>query len=243
MTEPRPQSAHEPFRYGAEAWLEGRRQNARRLARLQVVVGLALLLPLLALRLTPLGHHVREIPVMRFGFEGAPRIVALVPEDADPNVRDAPQDVGRLVSRGGAAGAKTERAIVRDDARHGHVVLPAPGLGGEGGHELIARAIASRGATPVMQSSDVIIDVLVRPDYPVEARARGAQGHVAVLADIDTTGAVLATEVMTSTGDPELDELSRRAVMKCRLRPFRPDGPEGRPIEIFVVFRYLFTIY
>jgi TonB family protein len=225
--------------HGTDAYFDGRRRNARRLSSLSVIVGLALLAPLLLLRTTPLGTRLRELRVMRFGFAGPPRYVELMQIDARPTDFTQPRDVGRVVTRssGGASDRPSAAAPRRGKVARGSAPL---GVFDEPGNDLVARAIASRGQVPVMQSSELVIDVLVRPVYPEEARRQGIEGHVAVLARVDTLGRVAEAQVMNPSGDSDLDESSLVAVRQCRFRPYRE---QGKPAEVYAVFRFAFRIY
>ena len=225
--------------HGSIGFFDERRRNLRRLSVLSLCVGLALLAPMLALRLTPLGKRTRELDIMRFGFAGPPRYVELMQIEAAPtNLREL-RDVGRVTVQSGRTGSKGPKArpVERD---LGLLSARRPGDSGDEGLDLVARAIASRGSVPVMQSSDLVIETLVRPEYPDEARARGIEGHVAVLARVDTLGNVAEAEVMTPSGESVLDLASRTAVMSCRFRPFVRDG---RRSEVYAVFRFAFRIY
>jgi TonB family protein len=225
--------------HGTAGYFEERRRNHRRLAALSVIVGLAMLSPLLALRTTPLGRQLRETPLMRFGFAGPPRYVELMQIDAQPTDLDRPRDVGHVIAQRGSRGApgKPSKPVARGA---GPIVLRPPGNYGELGQDLVARALASQGRVPVMQSNDLVIETLVRPEYPDEARRREIEGHVAVLARVDTLGRVVEAEVMTPSGEPTLDLASRSAVMRCRFRPYRLDG---KVTEVYAVFRFAFRIY
>ena len=225
--------------HGSTGYFEERRRNGRRLSALSLCVGLALLAPILALRLTPLGSHVRDLDVMRFGFAGPPRYIELMQIDAQPaDLRDL-RDVGRVNPKSGRRGriGPRTRPVERDLGLRSKRL---PGDNGNAGQDLIARAVASRGSVPVMQSSELVIETLVRPAYPEDARNRNIEGHVAVLARVDTLGNVAEAEIMTPSGEMVLDLASRKAVMGCRFRPFMRDGKVS---EVYAVFRFAFRIY
>lgn len=72
-------------------------------------------------------------------------------------------------------------------------------------------------------------EILVPDDYPAEALARGAQGRVAFVLEIDRAGAVAECRIETSSGHPDLDRATC-AIMRERAR-FRPAlDRRGRPL-------------
>ena len=225
--------------HGSAAYFEERMRNGRRLAGLSLAVGVALLAPLILLRITPLGQRVRDIPVMRFGFAGPPRYVEIMQVDARPSNLIETRDIGHVVVSTGRSGnpGKPGRTTVRGV---GARAAPPSGTFGEAGNDLVARALASQGRVPVMQSSDLVIDKLVRPEYPEDAQRRGIEGRVAILARVDTLGAVPEAQVMNPSGEPAMDDAALRAVLSCRFRPYRQDG---KLTEVYAVFRFAFRIY
>ena len=80
----------------------------------------------------------------------------------------------------------------------------------------------------------------MKPEYPENARERNAEGLVAFVATVDVNGAVTRVELLSSTGDRELEQAAEAAVRKCRFRPYRVDGT---PTEVKAVFRFAFQIY
>jgi len=213
----------------------------RQLSVVALAVAAVAIAPLIVIGITPVGKALRDTPLMRFGLEGPPRFVELVQIDAQPTTFQTPQNVGHVIVRHGNGGLPGERPG-NVDARKGTKRTNIPGVSEEGaaGHDLVARAIASRGQVPIFQSDELVIETLVRPEYPEDVRARGIEGHVAVLAHVDTLGQVLEAEVMSTSGEPQLDAASRSAVLRCRFRPYRV---EDRPHEVFAVFRFSFRIY
>ena len=95
---------------------------------------------------------------------------------------------------------------------------------------------------PIFQSDELVIEELVRPVYPEDARERGIEGRVAVIAHVDTLGRVVEAEVMNPSGEAQLDAASRAAVLRCRFRPYRT-GDRGPAQEVYAVFRFSFRIY
>lgn len=223
--------------HGSAAYFEEHKRNGRRVSALSLVVALTLLSPLLAMRITPFGDRVRNLPILRFGFAGPPRYVELMQIEANPTNLSRSRDVGHIVS-----GKSGDRGKSPRKASHaGQVKLkPVPGAIGESGSDLVARALEAQGSVPVMQSSDLVIDQLVRPEYPESSRQHGNEGHVAVLARVDTLGNVAEAEVMSPSGDPAMDLASRDAVMRCRFRPYRQNG---QVTEVYAIFRFAFRIY
>lgn len=226
--------------HGIESYFEARRRNLRRLSSLSLIVAVALLAPILVIQWTPLGQHVRRTRIMRFGFEGPPRFVELVQIDAAPTTFAAPQNVGQVLIRGGQPGREGVSPVAAP--RHTTDLRHAPETTGvtDAGRNLMARAIASQGHVPIFQSSELVIEQLVRPEYPEEAREKGIEGHVAVLAHVDTLGRVVEAEVMNPSGESQLDAASRRAVLQCKFHPYR-DGDHAQ--DVYAVFRFSFRIY
>lgn len=81
---------------------------------------------------------------------------------------------------------------------------------------------------PTVQSEDLIIVELVRPDYPREAVAQGVTGRVELLALVNTRGTVDDVEIVQSAGGL-LDDACAQAVRRCRFLPFRMNG-EVKPV-------------
>ena len=182
---------------------------------------------------------MRKTRTLRFGFAGPPRYVELMQIDARPSEWMLPRDVGRVVTHAGRKGApgKPTKLVPRAAGARSTQIA---GQFGEAGNDLVARAIASQGQVPVMMSSELVIEELVRPEYPEEARRREVEGHVSVLALVDTLGHIAEAQVMNPSGERTLDEAARVAVLRCRFRPYREDG---KLTSVYAVFRFAFRIY
>ena len=89
-----------------------------------------------------------------------------------------------------------------------------------------------------MQSEDLIILELVRPEYPREAVEQGVIGHVELIALVNESGTVDDVEFVISAG-PLLDDASERAVRQCRFLPYQRNG---RPQAVYANFRFNFTL-
>ncbi len=227
--------------HGIQSYFEERARNLRRLSALSLAVAALLLAPILMIQLTPLGPELRRSRIMRFGFEGPPRYVELVQIDARPTTFTSPENVGKVEVRSARSGAN--RGGDPASPRHRPAIVhqaPDPTGISDAGRDLVARAIASRGHVPIFQSSDLVIETLVRPEYPEDARTRGIEGHVAVLAHVDTLGRVVEAEVMNTSGEGTLDAASRSAVLQCKFRPYRE---KDHTQDVYAVFRFSFRIY
>ncbi|WP_200305874.1 energy transducer TonB, partial [Paracraurococcus ruber] len=74
----------------------------------------------------------------------------------------------------------------------------------------------TKGASPLFQPPE--------PRYPDAARQRGAIGTVRLKLEIDAAGQVTKVEVVTSTGDPALDEAARDYYAQWRWQPALRNG-------------------
>jgi TonB family protein len=223
--------------HGIQEFFLERARCRRRVSTISVFLGLLLLMTLGAPRLPVIGPILQKIPILRFGFEGPNRYVRLVQIEADPG---APLiDIGRVQpvsSRRGGTGNPTPSKSV-SNVRRKRNRLRGPG---DESHDLIARALSNQARVPIFQSDELIIDRLVRPTYPEDARDRGIEGKVAVLARVDTAGQVIEVEVMGGSGEAQLDHAAEQAVRQCRFRPYRVNGAAR---EVYAVFRFAFRIY
>jgi len=227
--------------HGTEAYFIERARVARRIAVLNIGVSAVVLGALLLMQLPFAQRALRRPQILRFGFEGPPRYVELVQVEASPGFAAPLRDVGRVRTHSSRAGSG-EGALVpspQADRPHERRGPAMEGLG-ESGNDLLSRALAEEGRVPIFQSDELVIEQLVRPQYPEDARNRGIEGRVAVLARVDTLGQVVEAEVMNASGELQLDAASREAVLQCRFRPYRVDG---EPREVYAVFRFAFRIY
>jgi TonB family protein len=228
--------------HGIDGFFAERARCSRRTSMLSAGLALLMLGALQAARLPGVRAAIEQLPpALRFGIQGPNRIVPVVNLDI-PAGNDAPlRHVGTLVptdGRGGRGGGEPTPA--RAPARRAESTgLPLHGIGDDT-QDLIARALASQGKVPIFQSEELVIEHLVRPEYPENAKARGAEGRVSVLALVDTAGRVVEAAVMKKSGEPDLDQAAEVAVMQCRFRPYKEMG-ETR--EVYAVFRFAFRIY
>ena len=227
--------------HGSAAYFLERERAARRVALIAVVTGAALLAPLLASELPPFRERAERVrSELRFGFVGerehfARRIIL----EAEPGPDTPMQDVGKVVSRSSSRGGDVTPR--RTDAVDG-VPESRPRIEGSGDsfENMIARAMARRSDVPIVLPDQLIIEKLVRPIYPEDAREKNIEGKVSVLALVDTTGAIVDVDVVGGGGHPSLQQAAVAAVWQCRFRPYRIDG---RAREVYVVIPFNFTIY
>jgi TonB family protein len=226
--------------HGIREFFLERARCRMRVSVLCVSVGLSVLAVMGISQIPLVRRGIAQLPILRFGVAGEPRYVPLVRLEAEPGQDEPLLHVGEVlpVREGGGTG-RGDVTVSRS--------LPQPGRTGprvrgpgEAAQSLVARAIAGQGRVPIFQSDELIIEQLVRPEYPEDARQRGIEGKVAVLALVDTAGAVVEAQVMTASGEAQLDRAAEVAVRQCRFRPYRVGG-ETR--EVYAVFRFAFRIY
>jgi TonB family protein len=229
--------AHDTQSYFAE-----RTRNGRRLSLIAATLGLLLFAALGLSRIPPFRRVVEAVndPV-RFGFEGPEQYVRRITLTAPPGRAQTLRDLGSVLERSARKGGAPTPIASGNQA-----APPAPRSRvqgpGDSPEDLLARAFSRRADVPVMQSQDLVIEKLVRPAYPDHAYEHDIEGHVAVMALVDTFGRVVEVQVLAD------DALARRefgpaasdAVWRCEFRPYRPGGRTAR--EVYAMFRFNFTI-
>jgi len=233
--------------HGSQHYFLERARFERRLAFTTVSVSLVLL-ALNAVLLVPAVRRGLEENLLRrvheprrFGFEGPDQYVQriILETSGPPGPRPGRPTLLWRSSYAVKGGRSDEKPSADPHARPD--TRPIGAGAGESIKDLVSRArMIYGGSAPVMQSEDLVIERLVRPEYPQEARDRDIEGRVALVALVDTAGAVARVNLMSSTGERLLEEASIAAVKQCRFRPYRVDGKVS---EVFAVFRFAFRIY
>ena len=228
--------------HGSSAYFEERARFERRVSLMTACVALAalsvqivLFLPYLRARIA---HDLPFLDPKRWGFEGRDQYVKRIVLESSGNAGSQRTPVVTYIPREAMrGGARRERRLDRR-------ATPEPrriGLGpGESAQDLLTRARQLYREAPVVQSEDLVIERLVRPTYPEDARQRNIEGRVAVVALVDTTGQVVRVDLMNSSGEALLDHAATDAVWSCRFRPYQH---QGRVQEVYAMFRFSFRIY
>ena len=61
-----------------------------------------------------------------------------------------------------------------------------------------------------------------------------------LVAQIDTTGSVMAIQIVGGTRDPMLEHAAARAILQCHYRPYRVEDEARR---VWAAFRIAFSLY
>lgn len=223
----------EPYRHGAFAHFQAVERARRRrfgiaLASLAVLVVAGFAVPARKPAWT-------QEAARRFGVQGPTRIVSEIqirkPDEASESALGA-----RAPIRAVALPAQSVSPEKTQSRRAG----PAPG---EAPPRLelseAAGAQLRRADLPVVQSEDLVIESIMRPEYPHEARMQGLEAIVELVAFVDEKGRVRSVEVESNTGHEMFAEASRQAVRRCLFKPYVRDG---RPTSVYAKFRFNFKL-
>jgi len=213
----------------------------RRLSLLAVLASVLFLLPFMWLLHSPEARRAINDPE-RFGFLGDEQYVRRIRLTALGDPRGsrnesrmiAPQAIPEQRRGGGNAETLSDEGSTPARARE---MFRPPGEG-DSEEDILARAMLRAGDTPLFQSRELVIEELVEPAYPPEAREKGIEGRVAILVLVDTLGVVRQAEIVGSA-DRALEVAAVDAVMQCRFRPYTVDG---RAHEVYAMFRFAFRL-
>lgn len=111
-------------------------------------------------------------------------------------------------------------------------------LAGEATQSSIGSLRGRRLNLPTVQSEELVIVTLVKPDYPRMAIDQGLEGRVELLALVNIEGEVEDVEIMKSAGHL-LDGAAAAAVRRCRFLPYRL---QGRVQSVYAYFRFNFAL-
>lgn len=225
-----------PLIHGIDTFFAEFTANRSRVARLLVVVAV-LFAALLWLSGRRLVNTVLEDP-KRFGFEGPQQWVDRIRLE-ELAERESPglYAITYLTAERRKGGKKPANQSSHPQAEA--QVAKTPGLG-EAEDDLLAKARMLALEGPVIRSEDLVIERLVRPDYPEEARQRNIEGVVEVVALVDTTGSVLQIQIVGGTREPLLETAAAKAILECRYRPYRVDD---HALRVWAAYRIAFSLY
>jgi TonB family protein len=235
------------MRHGIQGFLLEQSRFRLRLTALIVLASAFYSLPFLILLLPrPQQERLRvfiDRTPKHFGFEGPEEYVERVNLDArfEGEVgHEKPRMVDPVIIPGARRGGHQRPDAPSDAQRFTGVVLDLPVGAGNSEDDVMARAMRRAGSTPVFRSEQLVIETLVKPEYPEDARRQGIEGRVAFMALVDTLGQVAGVELITGVEGGILEAAAETAVRQTRLRPFRT---RGVPQQVYAVFRYSFRLY
>jgi len=227
--------------HGIDAYFLERARFERRVSAFIVGVGVTVLAGHFGLYwLTHSPHSpafVRDIPILRWGFEGPEQIVRRIELKTEGTVTTNPGLHAQYVPASRRGGSRERTREPHPNAKP-EFIKPRDEEG-DAAVDRLARARAELMNVPIVRSEDLVIERLVRPDYPMDARERGIEGKVAVMALVDTLGEVTSVEVMGESEGHVLERAAEEAVWKCRFRPYVVDG---RPQRVYAMFRFSFRL-
>ncbi|MEQ1832460.1 MAG: energy transducer TonB [Candidatus Eisenbacteria bacterium] len=174
----------------------------------------------------------------RFGFEGPQQWVDRIRLE-ELAAEDAPGlfAITYLTAESRKGGRKPQHQSSHPNAQA--MIEKSPG-DGMGDFDLLAKARMLALEGPIVRSEDLIIERLVRPEYPDEARERNIEGTVEVVALVDTTGSVLQVQVVGGSREPMLESAAAKAILECRYRPYRVHDEARR---VWAAYRIAFSLY
>ena len=225
-----------PLVHGIDTYFAEFLANRRRVARVLLAVSatLSLLFVTVGRRIT---REVLEDPE-RFGFEGPMQWVERIRLE-EMAARESPGlfTVTYLTAESRKGGRKPERLSSHPQAEA--ETKRVTGLG-EDEEDVVAKARMLALEGPVIRSEELIIERLVRPEYPEEARDRNIEGVVEMVALVDTTGSVLQIQIVGGTREPMLEAAAAKAILECRYRPYRIADHTRR---VWAAYRIAFSLY
>ncbi len=225
-----------PLTHGIEMYFRESTASRRRVALILLAVSGAF-----AVLLAGFGRRLSDPDLgdpMRFGFEGPRQWVDRIRLE-ELAARESPglYAITYLTAESRKGGHKT---VNRSSHPQAEVrVKTAPGEG-DADFDLLARVRMLAIEGPVVRSEDLIIERLVRPEYPSEARERNIEGIVEVIALVDTSGAVLQVQVVGGSREPLLESAAAKAILECRYRPYRVHDEARR---VWAAYRIAFSLY
>ena len=175
----------------------------------------------------------------RFGFEGPEQYVERIRLEEFAQHEQLGSQVETVIPislrRGGGLDRPVRRGTrpVPEAPRRGR----GPGAD-ESDLESRLRALALSG--PVIRSEDLIVERLVRPQYPEEARNQDVEGVVELFALVDTTGTVTEVHIVGGSHQPLLEQAATTAVLQCRYRPYRVRQTLE---QVWAYYRISFSLY
>lgn len=206
------------MRHGIDSYFRQIVEFQRRLSAFGAAVCLAVL-GLLAVLRQPAVIEALDNP-RRFGFEGPEQYVERILLE----IRGPEEQLGANTVNVAPVSLR-EGGGRRESAVEGTKPAPEGARRGEGSGEdefsLEARLRALALEGPIVQSEDLVVEKLVRPEYPEEAREKDIEGLVELVALVDTTGRVVQVEILGGTRQPLLEHAATTAVLQCRYRPYR----------------------
>ena len=175
-----------PLTHGIDTYFHEYFANRRRVSGLLFATSALLFSTLLLIsRRHPHNDDLDILDPKRFGFEGPKQWVERIRLEQLAQ-RDTPGlfAITYLTAEARKGGKRRDPTVAR--------IQPLPvaekPLGeGDAERDLLARARMLARETPVVRSEDLIIERLVRPEYPSEAREQNIEGVVEALALVDTT--------------------------------------------------------
>ena len=223
--------------HGIDAYFEALARDRRRVATFgAVVLGVFLAGELLATR--PRVVAALNDP-KRFGFEGPEQYVHRILLEQIGDVDQPGVSKATLMAVDLHRGGGVERSASRTDGTKPAERREGPGTGDdEMNLQSRLRALAFEG--PVIRSEDLVVEKLVRPEYPEEARAADIEGVVEMVALVDTTGSVTEVHIIGGSKLPSLERAATDAVLQCRYRPYRTNS---FATQVWAYYRIHFTLY
>ena len=225
-----------PLTHGIDTFFSEYFANRRRVAAVLLAVSSALFALILLL-----GRRAAELDLAdpkRFGFEGPKQWVERIRlEELAADDKPGVYAITYLTAESRRGGKRPTRNPSHPQAEP--VFQKTPGEG-DADRDIVAKArmLAVRG--PIIRSEDLVIERLVRPEYPDEARERNIEGVVEVVALVDTTGSVLQIQIVGGTHEPMLENAAAKAILECRYRPYRVDDQARR---VWAAYRIAFSLY
>lgn len=226
------------MRHGIDAYYEELERFERRRALLTLAVALAFL------AILAIGHRPEIVAALndpkRFGFEGRDEYVRRIllemrgKEDLPgANVMSAVP----LELHHGGGNKKTPTGTNGARPVDAHPKGPTTG---DDAMDLQSRLRALALDAPVVRSEDLIVEKLVRPEYPEEAHAQDLEGDVELVALVDTTGEVREVHIVGGNRVPSLERAATDAVLQCRYRPYSLNETKER---VWAYYRIAFHLY
>ena len=156
--------------------------------------------------------------------KAAPAQAATRPTPPLPEAKDAPAQTAAAPPSQPAPQSKPQQAAP---------TAPTVNLG-NAGEDLDALSVTGENVVPPAP------DARYRnqpPHYPAKAAKIGAEGTVQLVVKVAPNGQALGVEVLTSSGNADLDQEARRAVELWRFRPARAGGA-AVPYDYVVNIRF-----